>query len=107
MSPLVHPVPMCAFGAPAEAALTKRGAVAKQMLADTTSGAEAQTYSSLKVVTVSATSVSTQSHADLPCKEVIVLVRRTARQMLADTTSGAEAQTYPSFKGGEPSLRRV
>ena len=40
-------------------------AVAKQMLADTTSGAEAQTYSLFQVVTVSATSVRTQSHADL------------------------------------------
>ena len=86
------------------------------MLADTASGAEAQTYSLFQVVTVSATSVRTQSHADLPGKEVIVLVRRMAKQMHSTTLAQLASQISAmarygaakrQFAGAKPRQGRV
>jgi len=55
-------------------------AEARTMLADTTSGAEAQTYSLFQVITSSGTSVRMQTHADLAGREVIELVKRLAKK---------------------------
>lgn len=55
-------------------------AEARQMLAETTSGAEAQTYSFLELISSSATSVRMQTRADLAGREVIELVRRLAKK---------------------------
>merc|ERR1719336_745210 len=60
-------------------------AEARQMLADTTSGAEAQTYSFVQLVSSSATSVRMQTRADLAGREVIELVRRLAKQEHSST----------------------
>merc|ERR1711920_290701 len=55
-------------------------AEARQMLADTTSGAEAQTYSFMELISSSATSVRMQTRADLAGREVIELVRKLAKR---------------------------
>merc|ERR1719394_216062 len=76
---------------------------ARQMLAETTSGAVSQTYSLLQVVAAS----KLQTHADLAGREVVELVRRLAKKQhssaLAQLASRISAVArYGSSNGEDP-----
>merc|ERR1719469_1576688 len=84
---------------------------ATQLLRDTTSGAETQTYSFLQVVSSSATSVRMQTRADLAGREVIELVRRLAKQehssALAQLASRIAAVARDGASSGEDVFAKV
>jgi len=86
-------------------------AEALQILRDTSSGAEAQTYSLFQLVSSSATSVRMQTRADLAGREVIELVRRLAKQehssALAQLASRIAAVARYGASSGEDVFAKV
>jgi len=88
-------------------------AQARQVLSETTSGAESQTYSLLQSVSLSstATSVRLQTRADLAGREVIEIVRRLAKEQhssaLAQLASRISAVARFGAANGEDVFGKV